>query len=182
MEQTTLDAPRVLRAARFDLRPVRPSDAGLWALYAGDARVASMTTSIPHPLPPGAAEAFITRAMSPARTEEVWVLDGSREGLSELLGIVTLERIDAGKAEVTYWVGPAFWNAGYASEAVETLLESNPLDLDTIYASVFQSNPQSARVLMHAGFEYIGDAEAFCVAQNRMVQTWTYLKRLKPAA
>ncbi|WP_138465575.1 GNAT family N-acetyltransferase [Poseidonocella sp. HB161398] len=181
MEHTTVAAQPVIPSARFDLRPLKRSDAGLWALYAGDARVASGTTSVPHPLPPGAAEAYIDRALDPARSEDIWALDGSRAGLSELLGVVALERIDAGKAEITYWVGPAFWNAGYASEAVEAVLAANPLGLDTVYASVFQATPQSARVLMHAGFEYIGDAEAFCVAQNRMMPTWTYLKRLSPA-
>ncbi len=38
---------------RFDLRPLRKSDMGLIELYASDERVARMTASIPHPLPPG---------------------------------------------------------------------------------------------------------------------------------
>ena len=50
-------------------------------------------------------------------------------------------------------------------------------ECDTILAEVFQDNPRSARVLTNAGFEYIGDAEAFSVARNAKVQTWTYLKK-----
>ena len=46
-----------IAAGRFVLRPVRRSDAGLFAMYAGDRRVAEATRSIPHPLPPGAADA-----------------------------------------------------------------------------------------------------------------------------
>ena len=42
----------VIPAGRFVLRPVRKSDAGLFAMYAGDRRVAEATRSIPHPLPP----------------------------------------------------------------------------------------------------------------------------------
>ena len=53
-----------IAAGRFVLRPVRRSDAGLFAMYAGDRRVAEATRSIPHPLPPGAADAFVTRATS----------------------------------------------------------------------------------------------------------------------
>ena len=45
----------VIGAGRFTLRPVRKSDSGLFAMYAGDRRVAEATRSIPHPLPPGAA-------------------------------------------------------------------------------------------------------------------------------
>jgi len=42
---------------------------------------------------------------------------------------------------------------------------------------VFQDNPASARVLTNCGFEYIGDAEAFSVARNAKVPTWTYLRK-----
>ena len=50
-----------IAAGRLVLRPVRLSDAGLISLYAGDIRIAAGTRSIPHPLPPGAAEAFVER-------------------------------------------------------------------------------------------------------------------------
>ena len=47
-----------------------------------------------------------------------------------------------------------------------------------MFASVFQTNPVSARVLTNAGFEYLGDAEAFSVALNAKVKTWTYLRKM----
>ncbi|MFQ3348781.1 MAG: hypothetical protein ACI9O0_001002 [Paracoccaceae bacterium] len=53
----------------FILRSMRKSDLGLVNKYASDIRVAQMTRSIPHPLPPGAAEAFVVRAMADASTE-----------------------------------------------------------------------------------------------------------------
>ncbi|MGB0660763.1 MAG: GNAT family N-acetyltransferase [Mangrovicoccus sp.] len=179
MKHEIINSSPLIHADRFVLRPARRSDAGLWALYAGDARVASNTTSIPHPLPPGAEEAFVTMAQSPERCEDTWVMDGSANGLGEFLGVISLKRLTCEKAEISYWVAPALWNAGYASEAVEALIAANPHKLDTIFASVFQSNQTSARVLIKAGFDYIGDAEAYCVAQSRMVPTWTYLKKLK---
>lgn len=178
MEHKVIETQPIIAAGHFDLRPLQTSDAGLLALYAGDARVASMTPSIPHPLPPGAAEAMIERAADQSREEVIWALDGHKSGLGELLGIISLTRVSETKAEIAYWVGPAFWNAGYASEAVKALLAANPLGLTTVYGSVFQSNPNSARVLVATGFEYIGDAESFCVAQNRVVPTWTYVKTL----
>lgn len=178
MEHSVIATQPTIAAARFDLRPLRHSDAGLLNLYAGDARVASMTTSIPHPLPPGAAEAMIMGAQADDRADVIWALDGTRTGLSELLGVIHLTPVSEDRAEISYWVAPAFWNAGYASEAVEALLAANPMALKTVFASVFQSNPHSARVLTRAGFEYIGDAEAYSVALNASVKTWTYLKTL----
>lgn len=169
--------PRI-EADRFTLRPVRRSDAGLLSMYAGDARVASMTTSIPHPLPPGATEAFIDRAMAANRTEDVWVIDGTGAGHGEVLGVVSLKRMDRAQSEITYWIAPAFWNTGLASEAVRAIIEANPNGDATLFASVFQDNPASARVLTNAGFEYIGDAENYSVSRAAAVPTWTYVLKL----
>ena len=60
----------VVEAENFDLRPLRRSDMGLIEHYAGDERVARMTTSIPHPLPPGTTEAFVARALAEDRDED----------------------------------------------------------------------------------------------------------------
>lgn len=173
----------VIETARFTLRPLRQSDAGLIKLHASDQRVAWQTSSIPHPLPPGAVEAFIDRTMDPDRSEDVWVMDGSKSGHAEVLGTIRMGRQDMGKrpgrqSEIGYWVAPAFWNTGLASEAVNALILANPHGCHTIFATVFQDNPASARVLTNQGFEYLGDAEAFSVAREANVATWTYLKKL----
>jgi len=172
-----------IAAGRFVLRPVRKSDAGLFAMYAGDKRVAEATRSIPHPLPPGAAEAFVTRAMQRGGDEDVWVMDGAASGLAEVLGVISLKRMDEAKynrdqSEIGYWVAPAFWNTGFASEAVRALIGANPQSNRTVFAEVFQDNPGSARVLTNAGFQYLGDAETFSVARNARVPTWTYIRKL----
>lgn len=172
-----------ISAGRFAMRPVRLSDAGLFRLYAGDIRVAEATRSIPHPLPPGAAEAFVTRALRPGQDEDVWVIDGTAAGLPEVLGILHLKRMDVTRfnrdqSEITYWVAPAFWNLGIASEAVQALVAANPHGAKTLFAEVFQDNAGSARVLSNAGFQYLGDAESFSVARNARVPTWTYIRKM----
>lgn len=176
MEKITLQA--VIETERFDLRPLRRSDMGLIELYGGDARVARMTTSIPHPVPPGMIEAFVTRAMADDRLEDVWAMDGMKSGGSELMGLISLERMDREQSEVAYWVAPPYWNTGLASDAVQALVEANPMKNKTMFASVFHDNPASARVLTHCGFEYLGDAESYCVARGTTVPTWTYLRKL----
>lgn len=172
-----------ITAGRFVLRPVRKSDAGLFALYAGDRRVAEATRSIPHPLPPGAAEAFVTRATAKGAEEDIWVMDGTASGLPEVLGVISLKRMDVEKynrdqSEVGYWVAPAFWNLGIASDAVRALIAANPQKNKTVFAEVFQDNPGSARVLTNAGFKYLGDAETYSVARGARVPTWTYIAKL----
>ncbi|QPM89609.1 GNAT family N-acetyltransferase [Pseudooceanicola algae] len=168
----------VITVDSLDLRPLRPSDAGLIGLYAADERVARMTTSIPHPLAPGTTEAYIARAMVPDRREIIWAIDSSRFGGAELKGVISLKRIDEAQSEIGYWVAPAWWNANVASEAVTALVAANPLQDRSIFASVFQDNPASARVLTKNGFEYVGDAETFSVARAAKVATWTYIRKL----
>lgn len=167
-----------ISAGRFILRPLRKSDAGLCALYAGDRRVAEATRSIPHPLPPGAVEAFIARAMAGGSKGTIWAMDGAESGLSELLGVISLKPMDRGQSEIGYWVAPQMWNTGIASDAVRALLAANPLSDRTLFAEVFQDNPGSARVLTNCGFQYLGDAETFSVARGARVPTWTYVKKL----
>ena len=167
----------VIETERFSLRPVRQSDSGLLEMHAADERVAKRTMSIPHPLPPGAVEAFVGRCLAEDRVVDVWVMDGSKSGHAEVLGTLALERMDRDQSEIHYWVAPAFWNTGLASEAVGAVLADNPHQSVTIFAQVFQDNPASARVLTKAGFIYLGDAETHSVARGANVPTWTYLKK-----
>jgi RimJ/RimL family protein N-acetyltransferase len=173
----SLEQP-VIATDLFDLRQIRRSDRGLIELYAGQERVARMMCSIPHPMPPGSVDAFIARAASPERVEDVWIIDGLKSGGAEVMGLVALEHMGSGQSKLGYWVVPVFWNTGLASRAVAALLEANPQGCRSVFATVFQDNPASARVLIRNGFDYLGDAEAFSVARNATVRTWTYSRKL----
>jgi hypothetical protein len=67
----------VIDAGPLRLRPLSQADAPALATHVGDRRVAEGTRSIPHPLPEGAAEAFIAAALASARDEDVWAIDGT---------------------------------------------------------------------------------------------------------
>ncbi len=167
-----------IRAERILLRMLRPSDAGTIAAQAGDLRVARGTKSIPHPYPPGAAEALIKRAHAPDRVRDVWAIDGMAQGWGPVVGLVALTRLDRAQSEVSYWVAPDFWNTGIASEALRALIAANPQGAQTYFAEAFQDNPGSARVLTNCGFDFLGDAEAFSLARGAAAPTWTYTLRI----
>jgi RimJ/RimL family protein N-acetyltransferase len=171
------DQPRI-ETGRLCLRPVRRADQGLIELHASDRRVAEMTGSIPHPLPPGATDAYVTRQLSDERDEIVWVMDAEAAGLAEVVGVVGLRPLGRNQAEIGYWVAPIVWNTGLATEAVRALIEANPLESAQVFGKVFQDNPASARVLTNAGFDYIGDAEAFCPARGAVLPQWTYIRQM----
>ncbi len=178
MQMTPIRTQQVIETERFDLRPVRRSDQALIELYASDARVAHNTSGIPHPLPPGAMEAFVTRAIAEPREEDVWVMDCSKSAGAEVAGVISLIHLDRNQSEVGFWVAPAFWNSHLATEAVNALVHDNPLGNIDMFATVFQDNPASAKVLTNAGFVYLGDAETYCLARDAAVPTWTYSTKL----
>ncbi|SDX42513.1 GNAT family N-acetyltransferase [Roseicitreum antarcticum] len=175
---TKISDQATIETDRLTLRPLRRSDAGLLSFYTADRRVAEGTRSIPHPLPPGATEAFVSQAIARKRDEDIWVMDGQRHGSAEVIGLISLKPLDRGQSQIGYWVAPAFWNTGFASEAVSALVKANPHDATTLFAEVFQDNAISARVLTNCGFQYLGDAEAFSVARGKAVPTWTYIHKV----
>jgi RimJ/RimL family protein N-acetyltransferase len=157
-----------IETERLVLRPLRPSDAGPITMHSSDARVARMTTSIPHPYPPGAAQAYIEGTLTGRRTEEAWAIDATPSDGEELIGVVAYK---PGPGELGYWVGPPSWNVGFATEAVRALVTHlfSTRSLQRIDATVFADNEASAAVLTKAGFHEVGHSSSFSVARDQAV-------------
>jgi RimJ/RimL family protein N-acetyltransferase len=171
----TTSEPQEIRTPRLRLRQLRASDAAVIGLYASDPRVARMTTTIPHPYFPGMAQAFVDRARAPGARMRVWALDAGLEGENGLIGIISLQARAERELELGYWVAPAFWGTGYASEAVEAIVAHAGQGFDgTITAEVLQDNHPAAKVLTRSGFQYLGEGEAHSVARGAMVPTFRY--------
>ena len=78
----------------------------------------------------------------------------------EPVGIVSLKPPDEvwGRVEIGYMIAPSDWDSGYATEAV-ALLAGYAFEerrLNKVYATVYETNPASARVLEKVGFEREG--------------------------
>ena len=167
-------AGQILRGARLVLRPPAASDAGLISLYAGDSRAASKLSQVPHPYPPGAAEAFIERVRA-GGTEQHWVMDYAADDHDELVGLISLKDQGDGTGIIGYWVAPQLWGGGYASEAVElVILNARLIGFRQLKAVVHQGNDASAKVLTNVGFRYVGEGEQHSLFHNGMHETWLY--------
>lgn len=161
--------PDVIETERLTLRRPRPSDAGPMRHYAGDFRVAKQLTRVPHPYPPGAAEAFIERSLADRTAEHVWVMDATKSDGAEFIGTIGLQR-KKGEVILGYWVGPPFWNTGYASEAATAVVEAaRAAGCARITSGVVETNEASAHVLVNAGFRETGPGEAYGVAVGAMM-------------
>jgi RimJ/RimL family protein N-acetyltransferase len=176
--------PADIVSGRLRLRRFRPADAALVELMASDGRVAWMTERVPHPYPPGLAAGFVERVSRGTSDEIGWAIDtetGGGEAVENgLIGTIML-RIEAqpdskaGTARVGYWLAPAFWGTGYATEALAGVVGfARAAGFRTLTARVFQDNPASVKVLLHAGFAYVDDGETYSLARGTMVPTHNY--------
>jgi len=78
----------------------------------------------------------------------------------ELIGLIGLYKIDfySRYAELGYWIWKDYWNKGYATEAVKLMLKYafEYLNLNKVWARVFETNKASQRVLEKKGFKLVG--------------------------
>jgi [ribosomal protein S5]-alanine N-acetyltransferase len=144
-----------LESERLVLRPYRLQDAADVQRLAGDRRIADVTTTVPHPYPDTAAQAWMARHAPAFEAGTAAELAVTLKADGALLGTVSLLELSAqhARAEFGYWMGVPFWGQGYCSEAVQRLLAFAHADLGVtrIVARCLARNLASARVLEKAG-------------------------------
>ena len=148
-----------LETRRLWLRWPRMADANAILRLAGEKAVAEMTASIPHPYPSQAVEPFIFGARKGNALGEHLVLAVTpRSKPNELIGMIGAHKQASGVPFIGYWLGTPHWGKGYATEAVQGLIDSlfSLIDLPAIEADTRVINPASRRVLEKSGFRAEG--------------------------
>ena len=143
-----------LETPRLILRPPTLDDAPAVQTIASDPRVALVTASIQHPYPSGAAEEFIHSILAETEPYRVRLAITRREESDVLIGVVGCHPREAGVAELTYMVSPAWWNRGIATEAARRIVSYafNEAPFEAVTARAMVTNPASERVLAKTGF------------------------------
>ncbi|WP_123532832.1 GNAT family N-acetyltransferase [Halosimplex salinum] len=97
---------------------------------------------------------------------------------SDRVGVVDLVDVDEqfGNAEVGYFFAPEAWGNGYATAAVERVVEYAFAErrLHRVHARVFEFNEGSARVLEKVGFEREGVLREQAYMHGEYVDTIRY--------
>jgi ribosomal-protein-alanine N-acetyltransferase len=93
--------------------------------------------------------------------------------------IIYLEE-DYGKFEAAYNFGKRFWGYGYATEAMNEVIEfaKVQLDIKVIMGRHAKENPASGKVLEKLGFEYIRDIPYECNKGKNIYLGKEYILRL----
>ncbi len=159
-----------LKTARLLLRRLRLDDANFVSTHAGDLQVARNLAVVPHPYPDGAAEEFIRASLAGETGTLVWLIEYGGEGHTIPVGIVSLKQADPLNGILGYWVAPWLWGFGFATEAVNGVVEhARHTGFSRLKAGVHEGNEASARVLVKAGFSLVGKGEEFSVALGEEV-------------
>ncbi|MFZ4533604.1 MAG: GNAT family N-acetyltransferase [Alsobacter sp.] len=148
-----------LETARLWLRWPRAADAPAIGRIASSQEVAEMTARIPHPYPPGAAEAFVIDARTRnAGGQAIHLVAALNRGSRAVVGSVSVQAGPGDVAVLGYMVDPAWWGRGVATEAVQSLLDAMfaLATIGAVTANVRVINPASRRVLVKCGFAYEG--------------------------
>lgn len=168
MQHTTRFAGErpVLTTERLVLR--RPLAADIPAIVdiVGDLRVARYLARIPHPYGEADGRFFIDEVVP---RELVWALTLRTSG--QFVGAAGLSPTDEDDvAELGYYLAPAHWGRGLATEAARAILDHGlkVAGLASITAGFFAGNPASGRVLGKLGFIETGRGERACLATGRI--------------
>lgn len=155
-----------VRTKRLTLRPGWPEDAR--ALHAAIAHreVVTMLAEVPWPCRLGHVEAWLAGPEYPG-SARMLVTRAIGSGGHEVIGAVTLQR-GAGSHRLGYWITPAAWGLGYATEACAALIEAARagLGVGAIVAGHFADNPGSGRVLDKLGFRRTGVSRRASAARS----------------
>lgn len=148
-------APGSITSERLTLRPLREDDApAMVDLFAGDWDAVRHTGRMPWPVKEKPVRAWLRLHMG-AGTYSYALLGetGAVVGMAGYGG-------EGRQAELGYGIGRRYWNRGYASEAVRTLVgQAGRSQFDLLHAYAFPENPASARVLEKTGFVDLGIIE-----------------------
>jgi len=139
--------------SRCRLRPFRDGDQGSIARYANNRRVwLNLRDGFPHPYTRADADAWVRRVAGQDPPTQCGIeVEGDVVGG---IGLTPQEDVHRRSAEIGYWLGEPFWGRGIMSEAVPAFTEYAfaTFDVCRLYATVFEWNPASARILEKAGY------------------------------
>ncbi len=146
-----------IRTPRLVLRPLEIDDAAWVGPESARPEICRMTSRVPAQNPPLFAEAFILimRAREQIKGDVVRAICEADTGSA--VGVIGLHPHDEGW-ELGYWIMPAAWGQGYATEAVQGLCDwARQHAMTPFIASHYEDNPASGRVLEKSGFGYTGE-------------------------
>jgi ribosomal-protein-alanine N-acetyltransferase len=164
-----------LDIGEYQIRSWWPNDEDTIVKYANNRKVwINMRDVFPHPYMEKDARDWI-RFATQQNPETHFAIASAREAIGGI-GLYLQEDVHRCSAEIGYWLGEPFWGKGIATRALCALTEYAfaHFDLMRIYATVFEWNPASARVLEKAGYLYEGRLRKSVMKDGKAIDQLLY--------
>jgi RimJ/RimL family protein N-acetyltransferase len=163
--------------SRCCLRPFREGDQASLVRYASNRTIwLNLRDRFPHPYTERDADAWIRQVAGQDPPTQCAVEVGG-EAVGGI-GVTLQEDVHRRSAEIGYWLGEPFWGRGIMSEAVPafTAYSFETFNLCRIYATVFEWNPSSARILEKAGYTLEGRLRRSVTKDGRTIDQFLYAR------
>lgn len=138
---------------QFELRPFELSDLDSLVKHANNHNIAkNLSNKFAFPYTTDHGIAFINLALS-ATPPEIFAITIDNEVIGSI-GVHPKTDIHCKNAEIGYWISEEYWGNGIVPEAVKQMVNYGfkTFDITRIYASTYDLNTNSQRVLEKAGF------------------------------
>ena len=154
----------VIETGRLRMRSARGGDLGDLVSLINNWEVARWVSSVPHPYTEFDGREWVTRVQQDHATGRPRRFAIALKETDRLIGGVGLDGStgdDSEEPALGYWLGEPHWGNGYAREAVAAVIDCGlrTIGMGTIRAYTDPSNLASQKVLLHCGFEQVGEID-----------------------
>jgi [ribosomal protein S5]-alanine N-acetyltransferase len=161
-------------SGQWRLREWQPGDEQALVKYANNRKIwLNVRDQFPHPYTLDDAKWWISHAAEKPGTNFA-VINGS-EAIGGI-GLVLQDDIYRRSAEIGYWLGEPFWGRGIATVVLGAMSKHAfaSFDLVRLYATVFEWNPASRRVLEKNGFQLEGILRNSITKDGQTIDSFLY--------
>lgn len=134
----------------------------------------NLRDGFPHPYNIKDADQFIKRVNSENDQHVFGIFD--KGVLKGSVGLFVQQDVYRFSAELGYYIGEAHWGQGLATKAIRAIIKYGfkELELNRIYAGVFENNKTSFRVLEKNGFVLEGIKKQGVYKNNQILDEYFY--------
>jgi RimJ/RimL family protein N-acetyltransferase len=147
------------------------------ARHANNRRVwSNLRDRFPHPYTEREAELWIRHCLRTVPTTD-FAIDLAGEAVGGI-GVVPQQDVERISAELGYWLAEPHWGQGVMTAAVSAFAPwaLDHYRLERLYASVFEFNAPSARVLERAGFVREARMRRAAIKEGRVIDQLLYAR------
>ena len=165
----------VKKLKRSILRSWRREDAESLVRYANNRKIwRNLRDGFPHPYTRDHALDFLDKVAA-QQTETYFAIELENEAVGSI-GFALHTDVERVSAEIGYWLAEPFWNRGIMREALTfvTKYAIQTHKLTRVYATPYEWNQASFRVLERAGYQLEGRMRKSAVKDNQIVDQLLY--------